>query len=84
MGNFFMKDVHKSRGGGKMKEGTLITSTKISHRIKSTAKKISGSITFLTDGFTTLAPQPTLEESYEPVKETAEDWKRPRALGVYV
>jgi hypothetical protein len=75
-----MKDVHKSRGGGKMKEGTLITSTKISHRIKSAAKKISGSMMFLIAGFTTLAPQPTLEETYEPVKEMAE-WKRPRAPG---
>lgn len=73
MGNFFMKDVHKSRGGGKIKEGTLITSTKTSHKIKSTAKKISGSMMFVTEGFTTLAPQPTLEESYEPVKETVED-----------
>jgi hypothetical protein len=51
----------------------LITSTKISHRIKSTAKKISGSMMFLMAGFKTLAPQPTLEETYEPVKETAED-----------
>jgi hypothetical protein len=73
MGNFFMKDVHKSRGGGKIKEGTLITSTKTSHKIKSTAKKISGSMMFVTEDFTTLAPQPTLEESYEPVKETVED-----------
>ena len=73
MGNFFMKDVHKSRGGGKIKEGTLITSTKTSHKIKSMAKKISGSMMFVTEGFTTLAPQPTLKESYEPVKETVED-----------
>jgi hypothetical protein len=58
-----MKDIHKSRGGGKMKEGTLITSTKTSHRINSAAKKITGSTTFLTEDFTTLAPQPTLEES---------------------
>ena len=47
-----MKDVHKSLGGGKMKEGTLITSTKISHRIKSAAKKISGSMMFFRAGFT--------------------------------
>jgi hypothetical protein len=53
MGSLLMKDVHKSRGGGKIKEGTLITSTKISHRIKSTAKKISGSMMFFTENFTT-------------------------------
>jgi hypothetical protein len=69
-----MKDVHKSPGGGKMKAGTLITSTKTSHRIKSTAKKITGSMMFLTEAFTILAPQPTLEESYYTVKEmVAED-----------
>jgi hypothetical protein len=67
-----MKDVHKSPGGGKIKEGTLITSTKTSHRIRSTAKKITGSMTFLTEGFTILAPQPKLEESYYTVKEMVE------------
>lgn len=69
MGNFFMKDVHKSRGGGKIKEGTLIISTKTSHRIKSAAKKISGSMMFFRAGFTIRVPQPTLEESSEAVKE---------------
>jgi hypothetical protein len=68
MGSFLMKDVHKSLGGGKMKEGTLMTSTKISHRIKSAAKKISGSMMFFRAGFTITVPQPTLEESRDAVK----------------
>src|SRR5262249_48901445 len=68
-----MKDVHRSPGGGKIKDGTLITSTKTSHRIKSTAKKITGSMTFLTEDFTMLTPQPTLEESYYTVKEMVEE-----------
>lgn len=55
-----------------MKEGTLITSTKTSHKIKSTAKKITGSMMFVTEDFTTTAPKPTLKESHEPVKETVE------------
>src|SRR5438093_10596691 len=75
MGNLCTNEVHKSLGGGKIKEGTLITSTKTSHKIKSTAKKISGSMMFVTEGFTTLAPQPKLKESYETVKETVEDLK---------
>jgi hypothetical protein len=68
-----MKEVHKSPGGGKIKEGTWITSTKTSHKIKSTAKKIKGSMMFVTEDFTTTAPKPTLKESHEPVKETVED-----------
>src|SRR5262245_6470740 len=47
-----MNDVHKSPGGGKIKEGTLITTTKTSHRINSTAKKITGSMLFRTEDFT--------------------------------
>jgi len=65
-----MKEVHKSPGGGKIKDGTWITSTKTSHKIKSTAKKIKGSMMFVTEDFTTTAPKPTLKESHEPVKET--------------
>ena len=68
-----MKEVHKSLGGGKIKEGTLITSTKTSHKIKSAAKKIIGSMMLFTEDFTSTAPKPTLEESYQPVKETVED-----------
>jgi hypothetical protein len=64
-----MKDVHKSLGGGKMKEGTLITSTKSSHRSKSAAKKISGSMMFFRAGFTITDPLPTLEERRDAVKE---------------
>src|SRR5262245_61215584 len=67
-----MKDVHRSPGGGKIKAGTLITCTKTSHRITSPAKKITGSMTFLTEDFTILTPQPTLEESYYTVKEMVE------------
>ena len=47
-----MKEVHKSPGGGKIKEGTWITSTKTSHKIKSTAKKIKGSMMFVKEDFT--------------------------------
>jgi hypothetical protein len=52
IGSFSIKAVHKSRGGGNIKEGTWMISTKTSHRTKSAAKKITGSMMLLKEDFT--------------------------------
>src|SRR5574341_492245 len=52
IGNFLMNATQRSRGGGKMKLGTLITSTRISQSTNSTRKKRIGSATFFQENFT--------------------------------
>jgi hypothetical protein len=67
-----MKAIHRSRGGGRMNEGTLIISTRISQRIRSARKNTIRSMMFLVVAFTSPTPKPTLKESSYPVKEMAE------------
>jgi outer membrane protein assembly factor BamB len=52
IGSFLKNAVHRSRGGGKINEGTLITSTRISHNTNRTKKKTTGSATFFQEDFT--------------------------------
>src|SRR6266545_5881680 len=69
IGNFFTKAVNRSRGGGRMKAGTLITSTRISHSTKSAMKNKTGSAAFFQENFTVYSA-PTLMESSGGVKES--------------
>src|SRR6185369_13895723 len=52
IGSFFQNAIQRSRGGGRIKVGTLMTSTRISHRTKSAAKKSTGSKAFFQENFT--------------------------------
>src|SRR3990170_1532789 len=66
IGSFLMKATHRSRGGGKMKAGTLMISTRISHSTRSATKKTTGSAMFFQDAFTAYL----LKESFGRVKES--------------
>src|SRR6476646_2430445 len=52
IGSFLKNAIQRSRGGGRIKVGTLMTSTKISQSSSSTAKKTTGSATFFHEDFT--------------------------------
>src|SRR3990167_6601265 len=66
IGSFLKKATHRSRGGGKIKAGTLMISTMISHSTRSTMKKTTGSAMFFPDAFTA----DLLKESPGRVKES--------------
>src|SRR5262245_41987271 len=65
-----MNAVHRSRGGGRMKAGTLISSTRISQSTNNARKNNTGSATFFQENFTALYSAPTLMERSYPVKKT--------------
>src|SRR6266576_2906781 len=69
IGNFLMNATHKSPGGGKMKLGTRITSTRISHRIKSAMKNKTGSAMFFQEDFTA-ALRADVNGKYPPCQES--------------
>src|SRR3990172_12986488 len=52
IGSFLKKATHRSRGGGKIKAGTLMISTRISQSTRSARKKSTGSAMFFQDAFT--------------------------------
>src|SRR3990172_8836315 len=66
IGSFLKKATHRSRGGGKIKAGTLMMSTRISHSTRSAMKKTIGSAMFFQDPFTAYL----LKESPGCVKES--------------
>src|SRR4030095_4524342 len=76
-----MKEVHKSLGGGKIKEGTLITSTKTSHKIKSAAKKIIGSMMLFTEDFTSTSSEADVRRKLSTCQGNC---RRPKAPGARV
>src|SRR5580765_5861511 len=54
IGSFLINAVQRSRGGGKIKLGTLITSTRISQSTSSATKNITGSAMSFQENFTAL------------------------------
>src|SRR5260370_39605863 len=54
IGSFLINAGQRSRGGGKRKRGTLITSTRISQSTSSATKNIAGSAMSFQENFTAL------------------------------